>query len=199
MITTPKAEEKKGISIFPESTPNPNSMKFIVIGQEILPHGGLDFPNIVSAAQAPLAVELFRIPDVAAVFLGTNFVTVTKRPETDWPTLMDVAMRRIKNYLDSGGEIVSEALLAAPVQKQALNDQDAEVVKKIQDILDNEIRPAIARDGGDVSFEGYEDGTVTLRLRGACSSCPSSIMTLKMGIENRMKQMIPEVQEVVSI
>ncbi|MBI1909677.1 MAG: NifU family protein [Deltaproteobacteria bacterium] len=190
---TPKAETKPSISVFPEPTPNPSSVKFSVMGKTILRSGGLDFPNVASTTEAPLARELFKVTGVGGVFLGTNFVTITKTHELSWPELMDSVIDSLKAYLESDKTI-------ANVKEPAISTSEtSEIETKIRSILDNEIRPAVARDGGDVVFHSYEDGVVTLTLRGSCSSCPSSIMTLKMGIENRLKAQIPEVTEVNSL
>ena len=186
------------LSIFPEPTPNPNSMKFVVIGREILPRGGLDFANAQSAGRSPLASRLFKIPEVAAVFLGTGFLTVTRKEGADWKLLIENLIGAVKDHLETGGAIVDLDSRSAD-QPTGKTGKNPEVEVRIREVLDTEIRPAVARDGGDIVFESYEDGVVTLHLRGSCTSCPSSILTLKAGVETRLKAKIPEVTEVISV
>ncbi|MDO8461751.1 MAG: NifU family protein [Deltaproteobacteria bacterium] len=183
------------ISVFPEPTPNPASMKFSIMGKTILPIGALDFPNVESATEAPLAQEMFAISGVCGVLLGTNFVTITKTGEVAWPDLIDTVIERLTAFLQSG-----KPLVHFPERISSSGSESAsEVEQKVREILDREIRPAVARDGGDVTFYSYSDGVVTLNLRGSCSSCPSSVMTLKMGIETRLRALIPEITEVISL
>ncbi|MGH7198701.1 MAG: NifU family protein, partial [Candidatus Omnitrophota bacterium] len=131
---------------------------------------------------------------VLGVMIGPTFVTVTKAPAADWQAMVEPITKKIKELLASGKELFS---LSA--QTMHATGNESEVEQRIKDILDNEIRPAVAMDGGDITFYSYENGVVTLHLQGACSSCPSSIMTLKMGVENRLKQAVPEVKEVVQV
>jgi Fe-S cluster biogenesis protein NfuA len=183
------------IQITVEITPNPNTLKFNV-NKMLLEAGSIDFPTQEKAKESYLASELFGIGQVAGVLVGTTFVTVTKKPDTRWEELAQPLTDKIKNLLGSDKELFPANLIpAAPVRNAA----DNEIEQKIREILDNEIRPAVAMDGGDITFHGYENGTVTLHLQGSCSSCPSSVMTLKMGVENRLKQSIPEIKEVVQV
>jgi len=143
-----------------------------------------------------LASAIFEIESVIGVFIGTNFITVTKAPAANWNNLVAPVTEKIRALLDSGETLFSKE---APVSHETTAGGDPEIEKKIRAILDNEIRPAVAMDGGDITFYGYENGVVTLHLQGSCSSCPSSIMTLKMGVENRLKSLIPEIKEVVQV
>lgn len=186
---------RKKISISVQPTPNPNSVKFSV-DQILLPEGTVDIPSRASAGRSPLASLLFEDARVAGVFIGMNFVTVTKTDQTPWSALEGTVAETIQTFLGTGKEVIATQETVAP----PLSDiSGGEIGKKIRDILDREIRPAVAMDGGDITFVGYERGIVTLHLQGACSACPASLMTLKMGVENRLKELIPEVQEVVQV
>ena len=182
------------IQITAEMTPNPNTLKFN-IDRTVVESGAYDFPNRESAKDSYLANQLFEIPGVTGIYVAPNFITVTKTVDTAWQALVPPTIEKMKAALNSGEKLVSEA--AKPSTNNAAGD--GEVEQKIRQILDEEIRPAVARDGGDIVFYGYKDGVVTLHLQGACSSCPSSIMTLKMGVEHRLKQSIPEIRDVVQV
>lgn len=179
-----------------EFTPNPNTLKYSV-NRELLDRGAVNFTKKEDAeARSPLAAKLFGVGGVAGVMIGKNFVTVTKTEDGDWDVVHKSCSSLIEAHLSKDEKILNES---------ALNSSDAhkggstEVESKIRQILDNEIRPAVAMDGGDITFEKFENGTVYLYLQGSCAGCPSSTMTLKMGIETRLREAIPEVQEVVSI
>ncbi|HTL47282.1 MAG TPA: SUF system NifU family Fe-S cluster assembly protein [Verrucomicrobiae bacterium] len=174
-------------------TPNPNSLQFLV-SRELVDEGTYNFSTPDSAKHSKLAAELFG-QGVAGVLIGKNFITVTKKAEDEWPPLVPKVVDTFKAFLASGREIVEPSAAAETFGPGA----GSEIDQKIKQIIDDEIRPAVARDGGDIVFDSYDNGVVRLLLRGACSSCPSSIMTLKMGIENRLKQVIPEIREVISI
>ncbi len=177
-----------------EFTPNPNTLKYSV-NFEILEKGAVNFLNKEDAEQrSPLAAKLFKIPGVAAVMLGKNFVTVTKAEDGDWDVVHKNSSSAIQSHLAH-----SESVLNQAESLDAHKGGQTEVENKIREILDQEIRPAVAMDGGDITFEKYEDGIVYLYLQGACSGCPSSTATLKVGIETRLREAIPEIQEVVSI
>ena len=181
------------IDIWAEITPNPHTLKFNV-STALLPTGTINFTDKERAKNSLLASELFAIENVLGVMIGPTFVTVTKAPAADWQPMVEPITKKIKELLASGKELFSLA-----GQTVHATGNESEVEQRIKDILDTEIRPAVAMDGGDVTFYSYEDGVVTLHLQGACSSCPSSIMTLKMGVENRLKQAIPEIKEVVQV
>lgn len=176
------------IHIHPEPTPNPMSMK-LVTNQRLLERGALDFPRQELADGSPLAEKLFQIPGVAGVFIGSDFVTITKNEFGGWNNIVDLAIDGIRTHLTDGLPVASEALAAQS------GDLD-EISQKISAVIDAEIRPAVAMDGGDVQFVAFRDGIVHLQLRGSCSSCPSSSMTLKMGIERRLKEEFPEIASV---
>ena len=181
------------IQISAEITPNPNTLKFVV-NRTFLESGSMDFPDKEKAQESPLASKLFEIPKVAGVFIGTNFITVTKTPEADWNELITPVVNLLRQLLANPETVIGKAEAVAEASKNA-----DPVESKVREILDREIRPAVAMDGGDITFLSYKEGIVTLHLRGSCSACPSSVMTLKMGVENRLKQEIPEIKEVVQV
>lgn len=180
------------VQISAEITPNPNTLKFVV-NRQLLPSGSLDYTDREKAKDSALASRLFDVPSVAAVFIGTNFITVTKAPEADWNSLVATVAEVIRNSLASGEKF------SGPAETAAAGGPADPIERKIREILDREIRPAVAMDGGDINFIDYKEGIVTLHLKGSCSQCPSSIMTLKMGVENRLKSEIPEIKEVVQV
>ena len=177
-----------------EFTPNPNTLKYSV-NRPLLEKGALNFTKKEQAeGKSPLAVKLFDIPGLAAVMIGRDFVTVTKADEGDWDTVHKMTSEMVRDMLASGQPVVTST-----GGEEAHKGGTSEVERKIQEILDNEIRPAVAMDGGDITFDRYEAGVVYLYLKGSCAGCPSATMTLKMGIEERLKKAIPEVLEVVSV
>ena len=188
------------ISIYTEMTPNPETMKFVA-NKLLYPGKSIDFPDVESAKASPLATELFGFPFVKAIFIASNFVTLTKTSDTaDWADVIPSIRQFLKEYLEDGKPIVNEEEVAAMKQdssNQVLADDD-DVVKRIKELLDNYVRPAVEMDGGAIQFKSYEDGVVNLMMQGSCSGCPSSMITLKAGIEGMMKRMIPEVKEVVA-
>jgi len=186
-------QEKIFISL--DFTPNPNTLKYQV-NQELLSHGSLNVRSEKEAKlKSPLAFELFQIKGMSGVMLGRDFITITKSEESDW----DAIHREVSEVITE--HLANKKLIIYPEALNYLEHQggDSEVEQKIKSILDHEIRPAVAMDGGDITFEKYENGIVYLYLQGACSGCPSSAATLKMGIEARLKEIIPEIQEVVAI
>jgi Fe-S cluster biogenesis protein NfuA len=187
------------ISIYTEMTPNPETMKFVA-NKLLYPGKSIDFPDVESAKPSPLAVELFGFPFIKAVFIASNFVTLTKNPETDWNDVNATIRQFLKEYLEEGKVIINEDEVAT-IKQESTNSilaDDTDVVKRIKELLDNYVRPAVEMDGGAIQFKSYDAGTVNLMLQGSCSGCPSSMITLKAGIEGMMKRMIPEVQEVVA-
>lgn len=177
----------KNIHIYLESNPNPNSLKF-VINEMLVPEGmSFDFPNRESAAEAPLAFELFEYPFVDRVFYMSNFITVTKKDDVEWLEIQEKVKSHIRHFLESGKLILD-------IKKPAVEDSggDTETVKKIKGILDEYIRPAVEQDGGAITYHSFREGIVTVTLQGSCSGCPSSTVTLKAGIENLFKRMMPE-------
>lgn len=179
---------KKNIHIYLESNPNPNSLKFVV-NEMLVPEGkSYDFPDTVSAQNAPLALELFTYPFVERVFYMSNFITVTKKEEIDWIEIQDIIKKHILDFLEAGRFIYEE-----PAEEvSAEGKEESEEIKKIKTILDEYIRPAVEMDGGAIVFQSFQDGIVKVKLQGSCSGCPSSTLTLKSGIENLFKRMMPE-------
>lgn len=180
------------IEITAEITPNPNTLKFNV-NKTLIASGSLNYPDKEKAKGSLLAEKLFEIENVIGVMVGQDFITITKAPAADWKPMVPTLTERIKSLLSQDQALFPKS---APTAGAATVGDTGDIEKKIQAVLDNEIRPAVAMDGGDIIFYGYRDGVVTLHLQGSCSSCPSSIMTLKMGVENRLKSLIPEVREV---
>jgi Fe-S cluster biogenesis protein NfuA len=188
------------ISIYTEMTPNPETMKFVA-NKLLYPGKSLDIPDEESAAPSPLAIELFSFPFIRSVFIASNFVTLTKTPETeDWQDIIPSIKQFLKEYLEEGKPVVNEEALAARKIESTneVSADDDDVVKRIKELLENYVKPAVEMDGGAIQFKSYEDGKVNLMLQGSCSGCPSSMITLKAGIEGMMKRMIPEVKEVVA-
>jgi len=187
------------ISIYTEMTPNPETMKFVA-NKLLYPGKSIDFPDASVAAPSPLASELFGFPFIKAVFIASNFVTLTKTPETEWNDVIPSVREFLKEYLEEGKTIVNEEELAASRSEDSNQPEadDTDVVKRIKELLDNYVRPAVEMDGGAIQFRSYDEGVVNLMLQGSCSGCPSSMITLKAGIEGMMKRMIPEVKEVVA-
>lgn len=179
-----------------EFTPNPNALKYVLDEQVLLPRGAASFADKKSAEGSPLAKRLLDIPGVAACMIGYNFVSVTKSESGDWEVLDLKTREALKAHVASGEPAVNPLSLeksSAPVAGET------ELDRKIKEVLDRDIRPAVAMDGGDVVFERFENGIVYLYMQGSCAGCPSSTATLKMGIETRIKQAVPEVQEVVAL
>lgn len=177
----------KQVHIYLESNPNPNSLKFVV-NEMLVPEGlSFDFPNAGSAKSAPLATELFNYPFVDRVFYMSNFITVTKKEDVDWLEVQGLLKDHIKNFLESGKFIIE---INEP--ENLVAEEETETVKKIKTILDDYIRPAVEQDGGAITYHSFKDGIVKVRLQGSCSGCPSSMVTLKAGIENLFKRMMPD-------
>lgn len=180
-------QTSKPISIYLESNPNPNSLKFVV-NEMLVPEGmSFDFPDPESAKDAPLAQELFMYPFVDRVFYMSNFVTVTKKGDVEWIEVQGIIRDHIQKFLESGKLILDHSEPEIPA-----SEEETETVKKIKSILDEYIRPAVEQDGGAITYHSFRDGIVTVRLQGSCSGCPSSTVTLKAGIENLFTRMMPE-------
>ena len=175
-----------------EATPNPATLKFIP-GVTVLAEGAADFPTADSAGPSPLARRLFAIDGVEGVFFGTDFVTVTKGA-IEWDHLKPAVLGAIMEHFSSGEPVMEGGERQAGHAEH--DGPDGEIVGQIKELLDTRVRPAVAQDGGDITFHGFEKGVVYLHMRGACAGCPSSTMTLKMGIENLLRHYIPEVTEV---
>ena len=182
------------IQIRLEFTPNPTTLKFVA-NRTLLEQGAANFTSKEKAQLSPLAGDLLEIPGLTAVLIGSNFVTVTKSPSGDWDVVAEEVPKTLENFLKSGRPVVSPEWKP----EDRASGQETDVVKKIREVLDAEIRPAVAMDGGDIIFDKFENGVVFLHLQGACSSCPSSTATLRMGVEVRLKELIPEIREVVQV
>lgn len=174
-----------------EKTPNPATIKFVP-GQPVMGSGSREFRAASEASSSPLAARLFKVDGVKGVFLGADFVSVTKAESVDWDDLKPDVVAALMEHFTSGEP-------AAFPEDSVFGDaqgEDNEIVSQIKELLDTRVRPAVAQDGGDIEFQGFEKGIVYLRMRGACSGCPSSTATLKMGVERMLRHFIPEVVEV---
>jgi Fe-S cluster biogenesis protein NfuA len=180
-----------------EQTPNPATLKFIP-GKPVVPDGAADFRSANDAAgKSPLAERLFRIDDVEGVFLGTDFITVTKQDAAEWYLLKPAILGVIMEHFTAGEAVLIDG--ATVEVDEMIDEENAEIVSQIKELLDTRVRPAVAQDGGDIAFHAFQQGVVYLHMRGACAGCPSSTATLKMGIENMLRHYIPEVTEVRSV
>ncbi|MEZ5926186.1 MAG: NifU family protein [Hyphomicrobiaceae bacterium] len=177
-----------------EATPNPATLKFIP-GRAVLAAGTLDFRSAAEAAQSPLAQRLFSIDGVSGVFLGTDFISVTK-DKAEWQHIKPAVLGIIMEHYLSGAPVVTDGAQAVADTAEDFAPEDQEIVDTIKELIETRVRPAVAQDGGDIVFHGFRDGIVSLQMRGACSGCPSSTATLRHGIENLLKHFVPEVQEV---
>lgn len=176
-----------------ESTPNPATLKFLP-GQTVLEAGTADFPAADTASNSPLARRVFAVEGVSGVFFGMDFVTVTKTDATEWDHIKPAILGAIMEHFQSGQPALEGE--AAQTGHATHDGPDGAIIDQIKDLLDTRVRPAVAQDGGDITFHGFEQGIVYLHMQGACAGCPSSTLTLKMGIENLLRHYIPEVVEV---
>lgn len=188
-----------------EDTPNPQSMKFLP-GQAVLGEGelGMDFPTLASAEASPLAATLFETDGVMGVYLGADFITVTKAEAVEWMHIKPALLGAIADFLAAGLPVVSEGAKATSAKATSLDEyegEDRETVEQIIELIDTRVRPAVAADGGDIVFRHFEPrtGVVFLAMHGACAGCPSSTLTLKSGIENLLKHYVPEVVKVEAV
>ncbi len=177
------------INVYTESTPNPATMKFIV--NKLLINGSVDYATKESAEKSPFAKELYKFSFVNGVFFASNFVTVTKTEGTEWDDVEPILKEFVKGAVEAELQVQLE-------EQEEVNFEGTDTEIKIQQILNDYVRPAVEQDGGAISYRSFDAGVVTVELRGSCSGCPSSIITLKSGIENLLKRMVPEVTEVVS-
>jgi Fe-S cluster biogenesis protein NfuA len=174
-----------------EPTPNPATLKFLP-GRAVMESGTANFTDAADAKPSPLAERLFGLEGVTGVYLGADFITVSKAADLDWLRLKPVVLAAIMDHFTSGQPVMAGTAPAA----DATGDEDDEVVSQIKELLETRVRPAVAQDGGDIIFHSFEDGVVYLTMQGSCSGCPSSTATLKAGIENMLRHYIPEVHEV---
>lgn len=181
-----------------EQTPNPQTLKFLP-GRSVLGDRTVDFTDAEAAKVSPLATKLFEIDGVTGVFLGSDFVTVTK-DAADWTDLKPVVLGTIMEHFTSGAPVMNEGE-DGPESAAGVGDDEAdgEIIVQIKDLLDSRVRPAVAQDGGDIIYHGFREGVVYLKMQGSCSGCPSSTATLKHGIENLLRHYVPEVTEVRAV
>ena len=179
-----------------EGTPNPATLKFLP-GRWVMQSGTADFASPASAGRSPLATALFDLPGVARVFLGSDFVTVTKTDAVSWQQLKPQVLATLMDHFVANRPVVEGGADAAA--EEEIRPEDQEIVEQIRELLDTRVRPAVAGDGGDIVFRGYRDGVVRLHMQGACSGCPSSSATLKHGIENMLRHYVPEVLAVEQV
>ncbi len=181
-----------------EATPNPATLKFIP-GRLVLDGGTMEFLSREAAARSPLAERLFSVPGVTGVFYGSDFITVTKA-DSDWQHLKPAILGAIMEHYMSGAPLLADGSAASDEQAdedgEFYDQADAETVEMIKDLIETRVRPAVANDGGDITFRGFKDGIVYLNMKGACSGCPSSTATLQHGIQNLLRHFVPEVSEV---
>lgn len=188
-------QEKRAVNIYTESNPNPNSLKFVA-NFMLMPEGvSRDYASKDETSEAPLAGRLFDLPYVKRVFYMSNFVTVTKEENIDWYEIKNEIQQIIKSHLESGQSILTENLEDVK-EDHHIEESDSDIEAKIKGVLDEYIKPAVEMDGGAISFHSFNEGKVKVLLKGACSGCPSSTLTLKAGIENLLRKMVPDVKEV---
>ena len=180
-----------------EQTPNPATLKFLP-GRPVMNSGTANFTSAEAARVSPLAERLFSLPEVAGVFLGGDFITVTKAGDGDWYRLKPAILAAIMEHFTAGRPVIVEGAVDSAVAQAGEEDED-EVVSQIKELLETRVRPAVAQDGGDIIFHDFEDGIVYLHMQGSCSGCPSSTATLKAGIENMLRHYVPEVIEVRAV
>ncbi len=186
-----------------ESTPNPRTLKFLP-GRDVLGAGSREYAGADAAADSPLALALFAVDGVERVYLGGDFITITKAEAIEWPHLKPHVLAAIMDHFTSGRPVVGETGAAADVTDEAditYEGEAADIVKELKELIEARVRPAVARDGGDITFHSWdhENGVVRLNMRGACAGCPSSTLTLKQGIENLLRHYVPEVQAVEQV
>jgi Fe-S cluster biogenesis protein NfuA len=177
-----------------EATPNPATLKFLP-GRPVLPDAVLDIPDAAQAAKSPLAERLFAVPGVTGVFLGSDFITVTKT-DSEWQQIKPAILGAIMEHFMSGAPMLATGAGAAAAEDEFFETKDADTVATIKELIETRVRPAVANDGGDITFRGFKDGIVYLNMKGSCSGCPSSTATLKHGIQNLLRHFVPDVVEV---
>lgn len=186
------------LTIRTERTPNPNSLKYNV-GRLLIPGGSANFPAPETAeGRSPLATRLFAVEGIVGVFIGSDFFTITRNENVDWNTINGGLAPALEAFFDAGEPTIT-GKQAAPGEMIGDKNTDPEFVKKIEELLADKIRPAVAQDGGDLTYRGYDKGVVYIEMHGACSGCPSSTLTLKQGVESMLKHYLPEVTEVREI
>lgn len=176
-----------------EETPNPATLKFLP-GTPVMQSGTADFPSADAASRSPLATRLFAIEGVVGVFLGADFITVAKAQDQEWHIMKPQILGAVMDHMTTGLPVIEEG-----ATEETNSQDDNETVRQIKELLDTRVRPAVAMDGGDIVYHSFEEGVVYLHMRGACAGCPSSTMTLKVGIENMLRHFVPEVQRVEAV
>ena len=179
-----------------EGTPNPATLKFLP-GRWVIQNGTADFATVETAGRSPLALALFTLPGVARVFLGADFVTITKTDAVSWQQLKPQVLAALMDHFVANRPVIEGEAEADEIED--IRPEDQEIVEQIRELLDTRVRPAVAGDGGDIIFRGYRDGIVRLHMQGSCSGCPSSSATLKHGIENMLRHYVPEVVSVEQV
>jgi Fe-S cluster biogenesis protein NfuA len=197
------ARQEDKMFIQTESTPNPATLKFLP-GRTVLDAGTADFRDPAGSQKSPLAARLFAVPGVSGVFLGQDFITVTREdrsePGFDWPHLKPAILGAIMEHYLSGDPALADAAAGeGDDEEEFYQESDGQIVATIKELLETRVRPAVAQDGGDITFRGFKEGVVYLHMRGACSGCPSSTATLKYGIQNLLRHFVPEVREVEAV
>jgi Fe-S cluster biogenesis protein NfuA len=183
-----------------EATPNPATLKFLP-GRVVLPEGTFEARDATAASRSPLAQRLFDVPGVAGVYFGHDFISVTKAEgENEWPQVKPALLGAIMEHFQSGAPVLSEGTATGDDDGEEFYDAaDHDTVVTIKDLLETRVRPAVASDGGDITFRGYKEGVVYLEMKGACSGCPSSTATLRNGVQNLFRHFLPEVREVQAV
>jgi Fe-S cluster biogenesis protein NfuA len=181
-----------------EPTPNPNTLKFLP-GEPVAKGAVSDFSSTEDAAASPLAAALFAVDGVTRAFFGADFISLSKAADADWAVVKPLALAAIMDYYTSGAHEADPAALGGGHTEHSDDDENAELVVQIKELLDTRVRPSVANDGGDIVFRAFKEGVVYLHMQGACSGCPSSTATLKHGIENLLRYYVPEVQSVESV
>jgi Fe-S cluster biogenesis protein NfuA len=181
-----------------EGTPNPATLKFLP-GREVMGLTTADFASAASSARSPLAAALFALPGVARVFLGGDFITVTKNDLVSWQSLKPEVLGVVMDHFVAGRPVIAAAAEADMFDEEDVDPADQEIVDQIKELLETRVRPAVASDGGDIVFRGFREGIVKLHMQGSCSGCPSSRATLKHGIENMLRHYVPEVVAVEQV
>lgn len=176
-----------------ELTPNPMTLKFIP-GRIVMQKGTADFPNKEKSENSPFAKRLFNVDGVEGVFFGSDFITITKNNDSQWELMKPMILGAITDHYTSEDEVMESQNIQD--NKNSQKEEDSEIVKQIKELIETRVRPAVAMDGGDIIFDNFEDGIVYLHMQGSCAGCPSSMATLKNGIENMLKHYVPEVSEV---
>ena len=177
-----------------EQTPNPQTLKFLP-GKVVMEEGTAFFQNVEEGSNSPFAKRLFELEGVEGVFFGSDFITITKNQSLDWQVMKPLILGSIMDHYNSGDVTINNQKKNDDTSLK-VDENDTDIVKQIKELLDTRVRPAVAMDGGDIVYDSFKDGVVYLHMQGACSGCPSSTATLKMGIENMLKHYVPEVQEV---